>query len=151
MEDNLTVDTSQIKILEDFFNELSAADQKKIFQAGFRRAAKPLVAASKATAPYSTGNLKRSIGAILLSDEIAILIGAKKGGGYKGWHGHLVENGTTQRFRRTKNNASTGRVIGTHFFERAYLQNEDEMIGSIEKGWYEEIDRFIVNVNKKLK
>ena len=48
---DVTVDTSQIKILQDFFDDLSRQDQKKIFTHGYRRAARPLVAAAKALAP----------------------------------------------------------------------------------------------------
>ena len=141
------VDSSQIVMLEGFFNELSAIDQRKIFLAGFRKASKPLIAAAKAGSPYDTGTLRKSIGSIALPQEIAILVGARKSGANKGWHGHLVENGTKDRFR--KSGARTGKVMGTHFFELAYNATQDEVYSAIEQEWYNEIDRFIIKVNNK--
>lgn len=146
---NLTIDSSQIDALREFFEGLSTADQRKIFIAAFRRAAKPIVADAKSTVPRRTGNLANSIGTVDVRGETAILIGAKKGGGSKGWHGHLIENGTVQRFRKKKNNAPTGRIIGTKFFEMAYMKNEDYLAESTEEEWMSAIDRMIVRINKK--
>jgi hypothetical protein len=145
------IKTDQIKVLEDFFEGLSSIDQRKIFIAGFRKAAKPLVAAAKAGAPVRTGQLMRSFGTIEMPKEIAILVGAKKSGTYRGWHGHLIENGTKERFRRTKKGAKTGSVTGTHFFENAFNTVEEQMYGSIEQEWYNEIDKFIMRTNRKAK
>ena len=141
------IDTSQLKILEDFFEGLSSVDQTKVFMASFRRAAKPLIAAAKATAPRRTGNLMRSIGAIGMPKEIAIMVGAKLP---KGWHGHIVEGGTGERFRR-KSGGATGRMPASHFFETAYNATEKQMYESIEKEWYEEIDKFIIKANRRAK
>jgi len=145
------IDSSQIVMLEEFFNNLSTINQKKIFLAGFRKAAKPLVQAAKSNAPYRTGTLRKSIGTMAVPNEIAILVGAKKSGTYKGWHGHFTENGTVERFRKTKGGASTGKVKGTHWFEHAFDTTQAEMYDTMEKEWYEEIDRFIIRVNKKIK
>lgn len=147
----LTVNTEQIAALRDFFDGLSAADQRKIFLAAFRRASKPMVDEAKATVPRRTGNLQRSIGTIALSGEAALLMGARKGGGYKGWHGHLIENGTVERFRKKKKNAPTGKVIGTAFLEQAYMQNEQYLIDATESEWLRSIDLMIVRVNKRSK
>ena len=147
----INIDVSQIRLLEDFFSGLSSLDQKKVFTAGFRKAAKPLVAAAKASAPYKTGRLMRSFGTIEMPQDIAILVGAKKSGVKKGWHGHLVENGTAQRFRRSKHNAPTGKITGTHFFENAFNMVSEQMYGSIEQEWYNAIDNFIIKTNRKKK
>jgi hypothetical protein len=147
------INTDSIKVLEDFFSGLSSIDQKKIFTAGFRKAAKPLIEMARANVPKRSGRLYRSIGSVEMPDDIAILIGAKKAGipSNKGWHGHLVENSTVERFRRSKHNAPTGRTIGTHFFENAFNAVEEKMYGSIEQEWYNEIDKFIIRTNKKAK
>ena len=128
----VTIKTDQIKILEDFFQGLSTIDQRKIFLAGFRKAAVPLISAAKAASPVRTGTLRRSFGAISIPQEIAILVGARKSGANKGWHGHLVENGTVQRFRKTKGGAPTGKVTGTHFFENAFNMVQEEINGIAE-------------------
>jgi HK97 gp10 family phage protein len=146
---DITINTSQVEVLKDFFNDLSNRDQRKIFMVAFRKASKPLITDAKATVPRRTGNLAKSIGSIALSSEIALLVGAKKGGGYKGWHGHLIENGTVDRFRRSKNNAPTGRMNPTHFFESAYNKNEKGVIDSVEEEWLKAIDQCIVRINKR--
>lgn len=143
------VNTSQLDILEDFFSDLRTVDQRRIFIASFRRASKPLITAARAGAPRRTGALMKSIGTVEVPNEVAILVGAKKSGTYKGWHGHLVENGTKERFRRS--GAATGKVIGSHFFERAYNATEQQMFGSIEDEWYKAIDDCIIRTNKRLK
>lgn len=146
---NLQIDTSQLDALRDFFEGLTAVDQRKIFLAAFRKAAKPLVADAKATVPRRTGNLANSIGTMGVSGEAALLVGAKKGGGYRGWHGHLIENGTVDRFRKRKNNAPTGRVTGTRFFESVYESNEEYIVHSTEEEWLRAIDNMIIRINKK--
>ena len=141
----IQVDTTQIDALKEFFNNLSTSDQRKIFLTAFRKASKPMINEAKTTAPRRTGNLARSIGTIGLPNEVAILVGAKVAN--KGWHGHLIENGTANRFRRTKGNAPTGRVIGIHFFENAYNNNESYMVNSVEEEWLKAIDNYIIKFN----
>lgn len=137
--------------LEEFFANLSATDQRKTFLEAFRRSSKPLVARAKANAPKGkTGNLEKSIGTLQVPKEIKILVGALKGRGKKGWHGHLLESGTRERFRKTRTgNGATGKMIGTHFFENAYVGADAEIEGSVEKEWYMAIDRAIIRINKK--
>lgn len=144
------IEFDQLKVLEDFFYDLSVTDQRKVFLTGFRKAARPLVKAAKAGAPKGkTGNLEHSIGTMAVTQEIAIIVGARKGGGrYRGWHGHLMEHGTRQRVR--KSGGSTGRVIGKKFFETAFYQTQEKMYGEIDREWYQAIDRKIININKKL-
>lgn len=146
----IRVNTDQIKLLEDFFADLSTADQRKIFLAAFRRGSKPIISEAQVMVPKRTGNLQRSIGTMPLQDEVALLIGARKGGGQKGWHGHFVENGTTERFYRTKKGKtkSTGKMPASHFFEGAYDRNEEKMVDAIQDEWLSEIDRLIQRLNR---
>ena len=146
-----SIKTDQIKMLEDFFNDLSLVDQKKIFMAGFRKAAKPLLSAARLAAPYKTGRTKKSFGTIAVPQDIAIIVGSKLSGANKGWSTHFIESGTKERFRRTKGNAPTGKVTGTHFFENAYNATESQIFDNIENEWLKEIDRFIIKINRRLK
>ena len=157
---DVTIDTSQIKILQDFFTDLSTMDQRKIFMSAYRKAAKPLVSAAKANAPNKTGQLMRSVGTIEKPDEVAIIVGARLTGGNKksGWYGNILEVGsykTGERFRKrgknAKKRASTGVLKATHWFEKAYNATEDQIFETIDKEWYDAIDRKIISVNKKLK
>lgn len=171
------IDISKFKILEDFFQDLSDMDQKKIFMMSFRKAAKPLIEAAKRNAPlgknrmigkvpHLRGQLKRSIGSIELPQNTSIFIGSRlRGQSYnKGWYAHLVENGTKERFwrkqslRKRKNTVergssagkSTGRVMATHFFENAFNQTWVQVSEAIESEWYNEIEKMIIRTDKKL-
>jgi len=160
----VTVDTSQIKVLQDFFDDLSRQDQKKIFTHGYRRAARPLVAMAKVTAPigrprmikgklHMPGTLMRSVGTIEVPDEVAILVGAKLSGANKGWYGRFIEGGTKVRFRnrKNKNGGTTGRMTASHWFENAYNATEKQVYDSIDYEWYKAIDMCITRVNRRLK
>ena len=156
------VNTDNIKVLQDFFDGLSTIDQRKIFISGVRKAVKPLVRQAKADAPYKTGRLMRSIGTIEIPDRIAIIVGAKVAGGKRsGWYGQILEVGsykTGERFRRRikgekikSGKGLTGVLKGTHFIVNASNQTEKEVYGNIEQEWYNEIDRYIIRTNKRLK
>jgi len=143
------IDIRHLDVLEGFFYDLSTINQRAVLIKAYRRASKPLVRKAKDYAPRGrTGNLVHSIGVMAVPRDIAVLVGARKGGGSKGWHGHLVESGTKERFR--KDGSSTGRVIGQKFFERAYEQTIEEVYDTIEGEWYEELDKYIKRTNKKL-
>jgi len=145
----ITIRTDQIKILEDFFQSLGTTDQRKIFTAGFKKAAKPLLDAMKANVPVKTGSLRKSLGSAMESGTISILVGARTFGAHKGYHGHLVEHGTNNRFR--KNGGATGKVQGTHFVDKSFYDTEKQVYGAITDEWYNEIDKFIIRTNTKLK
>lgn len=151
----VNIDISKFKVLDDFFKDLSVMDQKKIFISAYRKAAKPLVQASKTNVPKRTGKLFRSIGTVENPNEISILVGAKLAGlsKNKGWHGHFTENGTAIRIRKKGNYAgkSTGRVDGVHWFERAFEATSEKMYDTIASEWYNEIDRVIQKTVKTIK
>jgi hypothetical protein len=146
-------DYSDVAHLQGFFDELSVVDQRKIFMDAFKRATTGLVEEVKGSVPQGkTKNLLRSVGQLPIPQDVALLVGTRKGGGYKGWHGHLLENGTEERFRKTKTGKSvpTGRIIGIHFFEEAYTGKEESIADEVQKQFYIAIDNAIVRINKKL-
>jgi len=169
------INISQIQVLENFFQDLSVSNQKKIFTSAYRKAAKPLIQAAQSTVPVARGNLYRSIGAIENPNDISILVGARLAGktDSKGWHGHFTENGTVDRtFKAVKNSIHpikskgnvigyyrtkagdqqrTGRINAVHWFENAYNATEEKVYDKIAEEWYIEIDRVIQRLNKKAK
>jgi hypothetical protein len=119
----------------------------------FRKGTTGLVNDVKTNVPKGkTGNLLRSVGTIGIPQDIALLVGTRKGGGYKGWHGHLLENGTQERFRRTKagKQVPTGKVRATHFFEEAYEGKDKDIEVAVQREFYIAIDNTIVRINRKL-
>jgi len=148
----ITLDLGEkLGILERFFNDLGTMDQRRIFMSGFRKAAKPFVNRLKALAPEGkTGNLKRSMGTKAVRGEIALLVGARTGGGNRGYAGHLVEYGTERRYH--KSGKSVGRMTTKNaFFQEARDRSEKEVFDAIEEEWYMATNRFIVRTNKRLK
>lgn len=148
---NVKIDISDIKILEEFFQELSTYNKKQVFIAAYRKAVKPLIAAAKASAPMGQGNLQKSIGTMALKNEVALLAGAMRP---RGSHGHLLEDGTTMRSYITKKNKvqkSTGRGPATHFFENAYNATEGQIYSTVTEEWHREIENFIRKTNNRLR
>lgn len=65
-----------------------------------RKSAKPLINEAKQRAPKDDGDLQKSIGTISGrggGKGKQIYVGPKRGGGFKGYHAHLVEYGTAPR------------------------------------------------------
>ncbi len=169
------IHTDQIKVLQDFFNDLSEVDQRKVFMASFKKAAKPLIAQAKSNIPHKTrhtGQLARSIKSFEEKDNIAIIVGANKSGKKSGWYADIVERGsfkTGERFWRPfrkikwrgmytgesrgwkRKRKSTGVLPPHPFMEDAFNETAPQMYDSMAGEWYKEIDRLIAKANKKLK
>lgn len=112
----------------------------KVMQAANVYAAKPLIEKAKLLAPEGpTGSLVDSIGAIKSPSASStqgvgqIQVGPRRRGGYKGFHGHLVEYGTKTRSTRTSN-ANRGRMTANPFMEKAFDQTKDEVLKRINDG-----------------
>lgn len=170
---DIKIDTSQIKILQDFFDDLSTIDQRKIFMSAYRKAAKPLIAAARANSP--TQSIRKSIGSIEIPERVGIEVGSKtntmhvayRNGKYtmsKVWYAHLFEWGTNERFRKlrrktrsgnwrgvTKGTGATGKINRTDFFLNAWNSTKEQVDNNINQEWFNEINRRIIKVNNKLK
>lgn len=149
-EAEVQFNTDEIKQLEAFYYDLSDIDKRKVFLASFRRAGKTLVDVVKPQVPRRTGNLVNSIGIKAVGRESSVDIGAFRGGGKKGWHGHIIENGTKERFRKTQKNASTGRVLPNPIWERSYNDNEQKMLEQIRDEWFQVVYEFGMRRFKKM-
>lgn len=145
----IQIDASDIKVLEDFFDDQATRDQRGIFIRSYRKAVKPLVDAAKVLAPRRTGKLAASMGTMELKNEVAILVGAMRP---KGSHGHLNESGTVERSYRSKKGKvhRTGRMTATHFFERAYEATQEQIYETISDEWYDTIGRAVDKANRKM-
>jgi hypothetical protein len=155
------IDTSQIKILQDFFNDLSHIDQRNIFIAAIRKAVRPMVETARNLAPHGkTGNLIKSIASEPVRDQIAVAVGVRTGGKYDGWYGKFFEPKEgiepKQRFRKrikgvrvATGKGATGKIGKEPFIRPAFLYNEDGMNASIIGDFYKAIDQKIIRVNKK--
>jgi hypothetical protein len=143
-------DTTELQALEAFYNDLSDVDKRKVFIASFRKAGKILLDKVKPQLPRRTGNLQNSLGIRPVGNDISVDVGAFRGGGKKGWHGHLIENGTKERYRRTRSGASTGRISPDPIWEQTYGQTEEQMLQAISDEWYDTIYQFGMKRFKKM-
>lgn len=158
MSDEVEVNIFGVKELNEFFKTMAAKDQKKLFLSGFRIGTKGLVTLAKQNLKSrllgkrkTTGTLMKSIGFISMPSKntsayVAAKVGARKFGPYKGYHGHLLNNGTADR--KTKKGVFKGRTLATHFFTDA-VASEQENIQNI--GGTEMMKALEKQVNKQLR
>jgi hypothetical protein len=150
-----TIETYGFDGLQKTFDNLSEfKDKKRIMMSAFRKALKPTVEVMLNRIPQHqiTGNLKRSIGLLeARNNEIAMYAGARIRGGYKGYHGILIDHGTKRRHYITKSGAihNTGMVRPSYFTEYAAKSTEGWAINTVRLEWEKAIARFIVNSRRK--
>jgi hypothetical protein len=164
----IQIDTRNIKVLEEFYNNLAGMQKRGIIIKALRKAVKPLIDRAKATAPigkswvgkkavmgkfgnfHVPGGLRASFGTMEIKDEIAIWAGAMRP---KGAHGHLVEDGTAQRSYTSKYGKQhrTGMVKGTGFFGDAVDATKGQVYDSLESDWHDMIVKEINKMKPKLK
>jgi hypothetical protein len=108
------------------------------------RAGKVFIALAKSKIRVKTGNLRNSIGFIHRDNrgngKAIRLIGARTYGEYKGFHAHLIEEGTAERSKKRKNKTKADGTkyapnIGPEkpFMRPAFEQGKSIFIQSMEK------------------
>jgi len=145
--------------LEKTFDNFQHKDKRNILINAFRKATQPTVEAAKSNVSVGkTGNLKKSLGIVPMRENIGVFVGARVIGGYRGFHGHLVEDGTVNRYVKTEKGKTlkkprfTGKMNPNAnyagFFRRAVESTERQVIDTVSKEWYDAIARFIVRSGK---
>jgi HK97 gp10 family phage protein len=156
---DIVVSTYGFDGLEQTFKNFQYKDKRNIFINAFRKATKPTLDAARSNVPRGkTSNLYRSLGLVPMQDNIGVFIGARIIGGYRGFHGHLVEDGTVNRYVKTEKGKTlkTPRFTGkmnpnahyAGFFRKAVEGTERQVIDTVTKEWYDAIARFIVRNGK---
>lgn len=112
------------KQLDRLFDQLRDSQKRSIVISAFRKASKPMLMAIKAnlisrTKAKSSGNLAKSLGYRPVSRMSILHLGARTFGNFKGYHSHLIERGTGERYYTTQSGAVhvTGRVRGRFWFK----------------------------------
>ena len=128
---------------------LKAVTKHKIMGSALYAAAKPIEDAQKkilsAKTTKRTGNLDKSIGRVRVSIRKAnelgtVRIGPRRGGVYRGFHGHLIEFGTKDRY--TKKGKYTGRGPSLPFVAPSYNEKMGESRAILGKELYRVINRW---------
>lgn len=117
------------RILKQLPRELDDKETRKINT----KAAQPLVYRMHRLAPVGeTGNLAESIGTEARKDIFGgVATGPKRGGRFKGYVAHLVEDGTRPRF--TSARAYRGIMPAQPFIEPAFEQTHGKVTKELEK------------------
>lgn len=157
MDENAKIELFGVKELQDFFEEMRRADQRRIITDAMRIGTKPLITAARALlraklkTRSKTNNLKKSIGFVAGRNRgktmfITSKVGARRFGTYKGYHGHLLDAGTTSR--KTRAGFDRGKMKATGFFTDAATQTEPHIIKGSSDHIIEALDKYI---QRKLK
>lgn len=130
-----------MKELDNMLRQMTPELNNRILGAANAESAKPLIKEAKSLVPKKTGTLEKSIGAIKVSKRKAteigmVKVGPRRGGRYRGYHGHLVEFGTGPRkpggwYAGFRNPRST--VMPAHPFMRPAFERTKTQIISTQK------------------
>lgn len=152
----VNIETYGMEGLEKTFFNLDRLDKKRVLNNAFKKAVQPTVLMALNLVPKGrTLNLYRSIGTVSMDERIGVIVGARKTGGYKGYHGFIVEEGTVERQYITKkgNVHKTGKMNpnGRYamFMKKAVDSTEDQVTANIEREWHDAIARQIVRTTNK--
>lgn len=166
--DEVILDTTNVKILEDMFEDLSNVNKRGVFLSAFRKASKPLVEMIKNNVSLDAtdrGNLWRSIGTRAVPNEAALWVGSilatkyitKRGKLSTVWYGRLTEGGAHNVGRRPvrmsrksmKAENKGGTITARHWFSGAWDWGKYQVYEAVDNEWYQAINRFIIRTNRK--
>jgi HK97 gp10 family phage protein len=114
--------------------------QDRVLKNAHADAAKPLISAAKSIVHVKTGNLQKSIGVVRTSlkktGQVGLVqVGPRRGGGNKGFHGHLIEYGKT--------NKDETRSKKFPFMEPAFNQTQRQVESNIAESLGKRINQFM--------
>lgn len=144
------IDVFGVDELNEFFAGMERSDQRRVILDAFRIGSKPLIDAAKqllkaAIKTKSKRNLEKSMGFVPLSGRgsvfVSAKIGARRFGGYRGFHGHLFNSGT--QTRETRQGFNRGKMPASHFFDNAQQATEQQFIDDSQKNYLEALEKFI--------
>jgi hypothetical protein len=145
------IQTYGFNALKRTLDNMSQQGQRKILIPALRRAVKGTLDMARMNVPKGrTHNLEKSLRIMTDTAEIAVIVGARKGGGYKGYAGHLLDKGTKLRSYTTKNGVkhNTG-MLKTNkpyfeWFTRAAKVTERDAVNKLAVEWQRGVARCII-------
>jgi len=144
---SVKISITGLKEIDDVLKGMPLILQDRVLKTAHADAAKPLTEAARALAPLGkTGNLKSSIGVERVSmkkvDAIGLVqVGPRRRGGHKGFHGHLIEFGKTNR--------DGSKTTATPFMEPAFMQTKTQVESGIAQSVGVKLAQFIKRTVKK--
>ncbi len=138
---SVKISVTGLKEIDDVVKGLPLQLQDRVLKTAHADAAKIGVTAAKAMAPVGvTRNLVNSIGVERVSlkrtNEVGLVqYGPRKRGGYKGFHGHFIEFGKTNR--------DGTRTTPEPFMEPSFNQTKAQIEGAIAVSIGKKLDGFM--------
>ncbi len=126
---SVTISITGVKEIDAVLRGMPLELSDRVLSQAHSDAAFPLVSAAHFLAPVGkTGNLADSIGIVKSGIKRGgnvgeIIVGPRRGGAYKGYHGHLIEFGKTNR--------NGTRTQPKPFMAPAYEQTKNQVEGGI--------------------
>jgi len=138
--------------LEAFFRSMSRADRYAMVMRAYEVATKPLIDESKGQLVRKlkrrsrTMNLYNSLGMVKSakkgnSNYVTAKVGARKYRPFAGFHGHLVDAGTTTR--STRKGYNRGRMPASHFFTDSVNNSEQKVTSEMVSAMRAELEKEI--------
>jgi len=135
------ISVTGIREIDRVLKGLPVQLQDRVLKNAHADAAKPLIATAKNIVPVGkTGNLKASIGvervSLKKSNAVGLVqVGPRRKGGSKGFHGHLIEYGKTNRDgSKSKPNP---------FMEPAFNQTKNQIESNIATSLGRKLNQFM--------
>lgn len=123
------------KQLSDLFDQLKKSQKRSVVISAFTKSSKPMLQTVKdnliaRTKAKRSGNLVKSLGVKAVKGKSILHLGARIFGNFKGYHSHLIESGTGERYYTTKSGAIhvTGKVKGRFWFRSGVESTTKETI-----------------------
>jgi len=154
--DSFKLTTTGIRELDQLFTTLRSGQQRAVMLSNFRKASKPLIKQTRVNyktshSTTSKSGTYKSIGSSARRRSAALRVGARVAGRYKGYHAHILDQGTKERFRTTKSGrrVSTGKITGSKFFTKAVTQTQPQVQELDKKEFYNTLTAYIQRFNKR--
>jgi hypothetical protein len=134
------------KMISDLDNEI----KKEVMKKGFSAAVKPLIEQAKANIPNNS-RIQKSLGSKYDPSSNSAEVGARKGKHYAGFLAPWFEEGTKPRETKTRRKIkghSTGQITGTHFWQNALNDKEQEVFNGLFKALIDSYNKVIKKYEK---
>lgn len=138
--------------LNQLFNEMAASQQRTVIVSAMKKAAIPFMNDVR-TYSHRKGvstSIANAVGTATIPGETGIYVGVRKVKHTKAWLANIENEGTVERYRKTKKGrVSTGHITATNFWDEALANNEDSILENVSNELIASLTRYIKRVNRK--
>jgi len=148
-----SLQTTGCRELDELFEKLKQGQKRGVFMAAFRHASKPVVAKAKSNFLSShrrgRGHIVKALGTRPVNRQVALRVGARVDKKWRGYHAHLLDQGTDTRY--TKKGAFRGRIKGSGFFTKAVESTAPTVEKDVVNAFKNSLIGMVARANNKAK